>query len=80
MVDMPISLIPSFLLYCFVGDIPPGPANLCSLGAALRCGRGPGAETVAGDCSAAFFWTAWGGGPHLAAGGGELGISHIPTN
>ena len=29
---MPISLIPSFLLYCFVGGITPGPANLCSLG------------------------------------------------
>lgn len=38
---MPISLIPSFLLYCFVGGITPGPANLCSLGAALRYGRGP---------------------------------------
>jgi len=73
MVDMPISLIPSFLLYCFVGGITPGPANLCSLGAALRCGSG-------GGCSAAFFWTAWGCGPNLAAGGGGLGISHIPTN
>jgi cysteine/O-acetylserine efflux protein len=41
MVDMPILLIPSFLLYCFVGGITPGPANLCSLGAALRYGRGP---------------------------------------
>ena len=38
---MPISLIPSFLIYCFVGAITPGPANLCSLGAALRYGRGP---------------------------------------
>ena len=38
---MPVSLIPSFLIYCFVGGIPPGPANLCSLGAALRYGRGP---------------------------------------
>lgn len=38
---MPVSLIPSFLLYCFVGGITPGPANLCSLGAALRYGRGP---------------------------------------
>lgn len=38
---MPISLIPSFLMYCFVGGITPGPANLCSLGAALRYGRGP---------------------------------------
>ena len=37
---MPISLIPSFLIYCFVGAITPGPANLCSLGAALRYGRG----------------------------------------
>lgn len=38
---MPVSLIPSFLLYCFVGGITPGPANLCSLGASLRYGRGP---------------------------------------
>ena len=35
---MPVSLIPSFLLYCFVGAITPGPANLCSLSAALRYG------------------------------------------
>ena len=36
---MPASLIPSFLLYCYVGAITPGPANLCSLAAALRYGR-----------------------------------------
>lgn len=36
---MPYSLIPSFLIYCFVGAITPGPANLCSLSAALRYGR-----------------------------------------
>jgi len=36
---MPASLIPSFLLYCFVGAITPGPANLCSLSAALRYGK-----------------------------------------
>lgn len=38
---MPLSLMPSFLLYCYVGAITPGPANLCSLSAALRYGRGP---------------------------------------
>ena len=38
---MPVSLIPSFLLYCYVGAITPGPANLCSLSTALRYGRGP---------------------------------------
>lgn len=38
---MPVSLIPSFLLYCYVGAITPGPANLCSLATALRYGRGP---------------------------------------
>ena len=38
---MPLSLIPAFLVYCFVGGITPGPANLCSLSAALRYGRGP---------------------------------------
>ena len=38
---MTASLIPAFLVYCFVGGITPGPANLCSLSAALRYGRGP---------------------------------------
>ena len=38
---MPVSLIPSFLLYCYTGAITPGPANLCSLSTALRFGRGP---------------------------------------
>ena len=37
---MPVSLLPSFLLYCYVGAITPGPANLCSLATALRYGRG----------------------------------------
>ncbi len=37
---MPLSLLPSFLLYCYVGAITPGPANLCSLSTALRYGRG----------------------------------------
>lgn len=39
--SVPISLIPSFLVYCYVGAITPGPANLCSLSAALRYGKGP---------------------------------------
>lgn len=38
---MPAAMIPSFLVYCYVGAITPGPANLCSLSAALRYGRGP---------------------------------------
>lgn len=38
---MPNSLIPAFLLYCYVCGITPGPANLCSLSAALRYGKGP---------------------------------------
>lgn len=38
---MPVTLIPSFLIYCYVGAITPGPANLCSLSAALRYGPGP---------------------------------------
>lgn len=37
---MPHVLISSFLLYCYVCAITPGPANLCSLSAALRYGRG----------------------------------------
>lgn len=36
---MPLKLIPSFLFYCFVSGITPGPANLCSLSAALKYGR-----------------------------------------
>ena len=36
---MPASLIPTFLVYCFVNSITPGPANLCTLSAALRYGR-----------------------------------------
>lgn len=37
---MPHVLISSFLLYCYVCAITPGPANLCLLSAALRYGRG----------------------------------------
>ncbi len=29
----------SFLFYAFISGIPPGPANICSLSAALRYGR-----------------------------------------
>ena len=36
---MPVSLIPSFLAYCFVLCITPGPANLCILSTALRYGK-----------------------------------------
>lgn len=36
---MPVEIIPSFLFYCFVSGITPGPANLCSLSLALRRGR-----------------------------------------
>ena len=38
---MSLSILPSFLIYCYIGAITPGPANLCSLSAALRYGRGP---------------------------------------
>lgn len=38
---MPISVLPSFLVYCYVGAITPGPANLCTLATALRYGHGP---------------------------------------
>lgn len=38
---MPVTIIPSFLIYCYIGAITPGPANLCSLSAALRYGKGP---------------------------------------
>ena len=36
---MPVSLIPSFLFFAFTSGITPGPANLCSLSAALNYGR-----------------------------------------
>lgn len=36
---MPVSLIPSFLLYVYVSGITPGPANLASLAAAIRYGK-----------------------------------------
>lgn len=38
---MPAALIPTFILYCAVSAITPGPANLCSLAAAIKYGRGP---------------------------------------
>lgn len=38
---MPVSVIPSFLIYCYIAAITPGPANLCSLSAALRYGKRP---------------------------------------
>lgn len=36
---LPLSIIPSFLLYCYITAITPGPANLCSLSTALRYGK-----------------------------------------
>ncbi|MBP3710355.1 MAG: LysE family transporter [Treponema sp.] len=36
---MPIEIIPSFLVFCFVGAITPGPANLTSLYTALQYGK-----------------------------------------
>ena len=37
---MPLSLVPSFLIYCYIGAITPGPANLCSFATAMRYGKG----------------------------------------
>lgn len=36
---MPVALIPSFLFYCYINGITPGPANLCSLSASLNAGK-----------------------------------------
>lgn len=36
---MPSYIIPSFLFFCFVSSITPGPANLCSLSASLNYGK-----------------------------------------
>ena len=52
---MPASLIPSFLLYCFVGAITPGPANLCSLSAALRYGKKAALRQVRGQFAGFFL-------------------------
>ncbi len=38
---MPLGIVPSFLLYCVTMGITPGPANLCSLAAAIQHGRKP---------------------------------------
>ena len=35
---MPASLIPAFIIYCAVTSITPGPANLCSMAAAVKYG------------------------------------------
>ncbi|MDD3252007.1 MAG: LysE family transporter [Lachnospiraceae bacterium] len=39
LIIMPLSMIPTFLLYCYVGAITPGPANLSSLAAGIRYGK-----------------------------------------
>ena len=36
---VPLSIVPSFLFFCYIASITPGPANLCSLSAALQFGR-----------------------------------------
>lgn len=35
---MPLSVLPSFLIFCIVNCITPGPANLCSLSTSMRYG------------------------------------------
>lgn len=52
---MPTSLIPSFLIYCYIGAITPGPANLCSLSAALRYGWRPALRQWRGLFLGFFF-------------------------
>ncbi|MCI6639814.1 MAG: LysE family transporter [Pygmaiobacter massiliensis] len=62
---MPLSLLPSFLVYTFVTSITPGPANICSLSAALRYGRRAALRqwrglfvgyTIVSLCSAFAIW------------------------
>ena len=36
---MSLSILPPFLLYCYINGITPGPANLCSLSTAIRYGK-----------------------------------------
>ena len=36
---MPLTVIPSFILYCYITGVTPGPANLCSLSTALHYGK-----------------------------------------
>ena len=51
---MPISVIPSFLIYCFINAITPGPANLCSLSASMRYGTAAALRQLRG-LMAGFF-------------------------
>ncbi len=52
---MPVSLIPSFLAFTYIGAITPGPANLCSLSAALRYGWRPALKQWRGIFVGAFL-------------------------
>lgn len=36
---MPLTIVPSFLIYCYITGVTPGPANLCSLSTALHYGK-----------------------------------------
>ena len=45
---MPPSILPSFLFFCYISSITPGPANLCSLSAALQRGRRAALQQWAG--------------------------------
>ena len=62
---MPAAMIPSFILYCFVSMITPGPANLCSLASAIKYGREQALRqwrglftgfTIIALCSSAAVW------------------------
>ena len=46
---MPSGLIPTFIMYCFVTAITPGPANLCSLASAMASSTIPNISKQIGN-------------------------------
>ena len=52
---MPISVIPSFLIYCFINAITPGPANLCSLSASMHYGTAAALRQLRGLMTGFFI-------------------------
>ena len=52
---MPVSILPSFLLYCYITAITPGPANLCTLSTALRYGKDAALRQWRGQATGFFI-------------------------
>ena len=52
---VPVQILPSFLFYCYVTGITPGPANICSLSASLQFGRRQALKQWLGLFTGFFF-------------------------